>query len=227
MPYKFKSHIRAAYCDRDLVVLNLQTDTYQVVMDISITDLNTALRDHPNKGELQIVEALREIGAIQETRSTYDQVEPVKLDGFFEQRWMTPIVETVQSDQRHHIRSLFEVIRAGLMMPRTSLGRIAKSLTHNRTLHEAAAISNESNFEQINNLMCSLNKAFVWDFSGNKCLTYSYALVRLARRRGIPAKLVIGVRTRPFFSHAWVELNKQVVSDAATLKQSLAVIMEV
>ncbi|MHA7685485.1 lasso peptide biosynthesis B2 protein [Cupriavidus sp. PET2-C1] len=196
-------------------------------MDISVTDLNAALRDHPNEGESPIVEALREIGAIQETRSTYDQVVPVKLDGFFEQRWMTPMVGAVQNNESCRVRSIFEVILAGLTMPRTSLGRIAESLTHHRTLLEAAAVRNESDFEQINSLMRSLNEAFIWDFSGNKCLTYSYALVRLARGRGIPAKLMIGVRTRPFFSHAWVELHKQVVSDTPTLKQSLAVIMEV
>jgi hypothetical protein len=39
-----------------------------------------------------------------------------------------------------------------------------------------------------------------------RCLTRSLVLTQLLARRGIPATLVIGARTRPSFSaHAWVE----------------------
>jgi hypothetical protein len=39
-----------------------------------------------------------------------------------------------------------------------------------------------------------------------RCLARSLVLTRLLARRGIPAKLVIGARTRPeFLAHAWVE----------------------
>jgi hypothetical protein len=39
-----------------------------------------------------------------------------------------------------------------------------------------------------------------------RCLTRSLVLTRLLARRGIPAKLVIGVRASPsFLAHAWVE----------------------
>ncbi len=39
-----------------------------------------------------------------------------------------------------------------------------------------------------------------------RCLTRSLVLTQLLARRGIPAKLVIGARTKPsFLAHAWVE----------------------
>ena len=39
-----------------------------------------------------------------------------------------------------------------------------------------------------------------------RCLARSLVLTRLLARRGIPAKLVIGVRASPsFLAHAWVE----------------------
>jgi hypothetical protein len=38
-----------------------------------------------------------------------------------------------------------------------------------------------------------------------RCLTTSLVLTALLARRGIPAKLVIGVRADPFAAHAWVE----------------------
>jgi hypothetical protein len=226
MPYKFKPHIRTAFCERDLVVLNLQTDTYQLVLDIDVAELNAALGALSSQAESPILDTLREIGAIRKIRSTYDQVVPIKFGRFFEQRWMTPIVETDHYDDRYHISSLIEVLRAGLTMKRMTLGRMAKILTGNSDFPNADPVNKQAKFERMSQLMQSLNAAFVWDFTGNKCLTYSYALVRLARRQGIPAKLMIGVRTRPFLSHAWVELHNQVVNDAPTLKENLAVIME-
>jgi hypothetical protein len=39
-----------------------------------------------------------------------------------------------------------------------------------------------------------------------RCLVRSLVLVRLLARRGVPARLIIGVtRTGPFAAHAWVE----------------------
>jgi Transglutaminase-like superfamily len=39
-----------------------------------------------------------------------------------------------------------------------------------------------------------------------RCLARSLVLTRLLARRGIPAKLVIGIRADPeFLAHAWVE----------------------
>lgn len=226
MPFQFKPHIRTACCERDLVVLNLQTDTYQVVTDIDPAELNAALGCRPNEEEAPILRTLRDIGTVRESTSTYDQVVPVKLSGFFEQRWMTPIVESARNDGICRMGSVFEVLRSALMMKNITLGRIAERLTQHGEGFDVQPVDRKVQLDQMAGLMRSLNRAFVWDLTGNKCLTYSYALVRLARRLGIPAKLVIGVRTRPFFSHAWVELHGQVVSDTPTLKQSLAVILE-
>jgi hypothetical protein len=41
-----------------------------------------------------------------------------------------------------------------------------------------------------------------------RCLARSLVLTRLLAQRGIPAKLVIGVRAAPdFLAHAWVEYD--------------------
>ena len=47
------------------------------------------------------------------------------------------------------------------------------------------------------------------------CLQRSVTLVILLRRNSYPAELVIGAQTLPFRSHAWVELNGQVMNDRA------------
>jgi hypothetical protein len=51
------------------------------------------------------------------------------------------------------------------------------------------------------------------------CLQRSVSTTMLLRRNGIHAELVIGARTVPFSSHAWVEVDKVVVNDRSYMPQ--------
>ena len=53
------------------------------------------------------------------------------------------------------------------------------------------------------------------------CLQRAVCTVRLLRRHGIRAHLVIGYRTSPFFSHAWVEVEGRVVYGSAAYQKRL------
>jgi len=53
------------------------------------------------------------------------------------------------------------------------------------------------------------------------CLQRAVCTVRLLRKYGIDARLVIGYRPSPFFSHAWVEVNGRVVYGSAAYQQRL------
>ncbi|HTP35281.1 MAG TPA: lasso peptide biosynthesis B2 protein [Candidatus Acidoferrales bacterium] len=44
------------------------------------------------------------------------------------------------------------------------------------------------------------------------CLQRSVCAVRLLRKSGASAKLVVGYRPAPFFSHAWVEVDGKIVN---------------
>jgi hypothetical protein len=55
---------------------------------------------------------------------------------------------------------------------------------------------------------CIFYPTHVW------CLQRSAAVVRMLRRRGLNAQLVIGFLPAPLECHAWVELNNSVVWDA-------------
>jgi hypothetical protein len=57
-----------------------------------------------------------------------------------------------------------------------------------------------------------------------QCLQRSVAAVRLLRHYGVEARLVIGYRSMPFFSHAWVEVNGAVVNDSRSYRRLLHVI---
>ncbi len=53
------------------------------------------------------------------------------------------------------------------------------------------------------------------------CLQRSVCTVRLLRRHGIVARLVIGYRPSPFFSHAWVEVDGRVAYGSPAYQQRL------
>lgn len=56
------------------------------------------------------------------------------------------------------------------------------------------------------------------------CLQRSVCIVRLLRKHGIVARLVIGYRPVPFFSHAWVEVDGRIVNDSPTYQERLQVL---
>src|SRR6266853_898252 len=56
------------------------------------------------------------------------------------------------------------------------------------------------------------------------CLQRSVCAMRLLRSRGVPARVVIGYRPVPFFSHAWVEVDGRVVNDSPVYQRRLTVL---
>ena len=59
----------------------------------------------------------------------------------------------------------------------------------------------------------SVDEACVWYVKRAACLQRSVVATWLLRRQGIAAEMVIGCRPLPFESHAWVEVDGQVVND--------------
>ena len=53
------------------------------------------------------------------------------------------------------------------------------------------------------------------------CLQRAVCTVRLLGRHGIAARLVIGYRPSPFFSHAWVEVDGRVVYGSPAYQKRL------
>jgi hypothetical protein len=59
----------------------------------------------------------------------------------------------------------------------------------------------------------ALDIACAWYPKRALCLQRSSVLVKMLRRRGEPARLVIGAQKLPFAAHAWVEVNGKIVND--------------
>lgn len=59
-----------------------------------------------------------------------------------------------------------------------------------------------------------------------KCLQRSVVTARLLRRRSLDARVVVGCRPEPFFSHAWVEIGGRVVYGSPSFKNRLPALMQ-
>lgn len=60
-----------------------------------------------------------------------------------------------------------------------------------------------------------------------KCLPRAATCTYMMRRRGLAARLVIGVRNQPFDAHAWTEVNDTVVNDDAAITDTYAVVARI
>jgi len=56
------------------------------------------------------------------------------------------------------------------------------------------------------------------------CLQRPVVTVRVLRKHGIEADVVIGCRSVPFLGHAWVEVNGRIVNDSPGYQQKLCVL---
>jgi hypothetical protein len=56
------------------------------------------------------------------------------------------------------------------------------------------------------------------------CLERSSVLVKMLRRRGLPAHMVIGAQKLPFKAHAWVELDGAIINDRLVSREKFHVL---
>lgn len=77
--------------------------------------------------------------------------------------------------------------------------------------------------ETVKRVVDAVDIASVFYFKRVMCLHRSFAAVRMLRRSGVDAQLIIASRPLPFLSHAWVEVNNQIVNDKPGYKRKLHV----
>ena len=73
-------------------------------------------------------------------------------------------------------------------------------------------------------IVWAVDEACVWYVKRAACLQRSVVAAWLLRRHGWPAELVIGCRPLPFESHAWVEVDGEVVNDRPQYKKVFTVL---
>ena len=113
------------------------------------------------------------------------------------------------------LRALYELVRYEVVLSLQGSGRILSQLKR-QSIESKAANS------ELEKTICDavlLATCFYW--KPVLCLQRAVCTVRLLRRNGIDARLVIGYRPSPFFSHAWVEVNGRVVYGSPAYQKRL------
>jgi hypothetical protein len=78
--------------------------------------------------------------------------------------------------------------------------------------------------ETVKRVVDAVDIASVFYYKRVMCLHRSFAAVRLMRKSGVKAELIIASRPLPFLSHAWVEVDNQIVNDKPGYKRKLQVL---
>jgi Transglutaminase-like superfamily/Coenzyme PQQ synthesis protein D (PqqD) len=115
--------------------------------------------------------------------------------------------------------ALWELIRYDLMMTLFGFSRIYAEMT------EALVAGNSETAAIETAVVEAVNMAGSFYWKPVMCLQRSVAATRLLRRYGVAAGFVIGYRSEPFFSHAWVEVAGRVVNDAPAYARCLAALV--
>ena len=113
------------------------------------------------------------------------------------------------------LRALYEIARYEVVLAALGSGHILSQLRRQSTLIQSTSA-------ELEKTVCDavlLATCFYW--KPVLCLQRAVCTVRLLRANGIHARLVIGYRPSPFFSHAWVEVDGRVVYGSAAYQKRL------
>lgn len=113
------------------------------------------------------------------------------------------------------ITALYELVRYDVVLYLLGSGRILSQLRRQTVRSKVSSIEWEKT-------VCdAVLLATCFYFKPVLCLQRAVCTVRLLRKQGIHARLVIGYRPSPFFSHAWVEVDGRVVYGSAAYQKRL------
>ena len=112
-------------------------------------------------------------------------------------------------------RALYELARYEVIVSLRGSGQILQQLRRQSITAQA------NDLEREQTICDAALLATCFYFKPVLCLQRAVCTVRLLRRYGIVARLVIGYRPSPFFSHAWVEVNGRVVYGSAAYQKRL------
>jgi Transglutaminase-like superfamily len=83
--------------------------------------------------------------------------------------------------------------------------------------------THEATGETIATICDAVDVASCFYFKQVRCMHRSFVAVRMLRKSGVSAELIIGSRPIPFVSHAWVEVAGRIVNDKQGYKRRLMV----
>ncbi|MEP8705670.1 lasso peptide biosynthesis B2 protein [Enterobacter roggenkampii] len=207
--------LKIACFNKDLVVLDLLQDEYTVIENSAESFLKFRISDPHVESFLNGEKNCHYLQADNHN-------EP---ESFLDVRWMKPQVTITSSPALARISALRAILYCRNSLRRGGMMAVKRNFSEIQTTGYETEITPEV-CVRIKEEIAALNSVFDLIAHDNPCLVYSYALKQRLLSRKIFATLVIGVRTRPFYSHAWVEVDNAVISDDPDLRKKTSVILE-
>ncbi|QHP80219.1 lasso peptide biosynthesis B2 protein [Pectobacterium odoriferum] len=210
--------LRLAKHKNDIVILDIINDEFNIIEENDggkeIYNSASNYLDIINKTNLELVNNY----LICERRCG-----DVHYTGFLEERWFMPspdVRRLVDVDIIYSFFRLFQCIN--ITEEKSFLGIICD--LHKVRL-ESKKSDTELNFDIIDKYKTHLEIIFPFFRKKSNCLTYSYFLAKRLIHHGMAAVVVVGIRTQPFYSHAWVEIDGKVINDECDIRDKLTVIL--
>ncbi|WP_054177363.1 lasso peptide biosynthesis B2 protein [Citrobacter sp. CtB7.12] len=204
----------ARFCN-DIIILDLLLDEYTVLENAA----DSFLLHHE-------IDPVIEDFLISDKRCQY--LKPVSQEtpeAFLEIRWMKPSADSQYSNIFSRMSAFMTLLICKRKLRRSGMMAVRHEFPNAGISGSRTSITSQV-MTEITQEIASLNSVFDFISHENPCLIYSCTLRHRLRTRKIDAKVVIGVRTRPFFSHAWVEVDKTIISDDPGLREKASVILE-
>jgi hypothetical protein len=114
---------------------------------------------------------------------------------------------------RRALRLTVLTVQAWLGLLAFDLARAAGFARVHQWVKGRRTYTRRSSAPAVDEIVWAVDEACVWYAKRAACLQRSVIATWLLRRHGWPAELVIGCRPLPFESHAWVEVDGEVVND--------------
>lgn len=219
-PVQLAPHVRACRIDDQVILLDLTQDKYLGIGGASLAGLARTIRgwpDDPSSTDMEtrastaaaLVNRLvqqRMLTPYDDFRAAAPSLDPASCS--FEPQ----LAQTAWMCQWRSLSNLcLSAWIASRWLKRCSLGEIADAVVRLRQRHHATS---ECSTEALQLAVSSYSRLRPFVFtSQDRCLHDSLTLVHfLAHRRLFPT-WVIGVRTRPFGAHSWVQSGETVLND--------------
>ncbi|WP_191091701.1 lasso peptide biosynthesis B2 protein [Affinibrenneria salicis] len=160
-----------------------------------------------------------------EKKSNYlisSECNEFNYNGYLEERWMISQPQKKSGLKIDIIISILELYFLIKQIKNCGLIGVVSGLEKVRRKNKKYAVDKQLIIDKYKTYLI---KIFPLISKKSNCLSYSFFLASKLNQHGVPAVLVIGVRTQPFYSHAWVELDGVVINDDPKLREKLSVIL--
>jgi hypothetical protein len=114
-------------------------------------------------------------------------------------------------------RALLMLVTYDVLGTFSTFGRIHKMVKHWRV---ACRLPDD---HSINRVCTAVNYACIWYPKQVLCLQCAFVTTYLLRRKGVPARMVLGAQKLPFKAHAWVEVDGRPINERSNVQGTYAV----